>query len=1055
MYTRLWPVVLLVALTACAPAASAQDTRTVNEPVFPAVCTVLPAQMAIVNNGPASETTIDTARIQAALTSCGAGNAVELAGSGTNFAFLSAPLNLPSGVSLIVDGGVTLFASRNREDYQTSPVSASTDECGTQGLNGNGCKNFLLFNNNSTNVNSGLYGYGVIDGRGYATTLKAGADTGVSWWVNADAIPSGYSQNNPILMKLSKSTNFTLYKITLRNSAMFHVGWSGTGFTAWGVKIQSPWTSHNTDGIDPVGSNVTITNASISNGDDQIAVGASSASQNITIQNSTLYSGHGLSVGSYTQGGLTNMLVQNVNMAGQPGDSNEDGIRLKSAPDRGGVLKNLTYQNICMRDVRRALYLTPFYNTNSGTLIPQFTNISLNNIHVLAPTGTYANIFSMQGFDANHTSTVLLNNVVFDSLTASNVSPATTNTSFTLAGNVYPAFLQSLTGTGVTYTGTATANATPAYDCTAASTFPYEVGELYLATPAATNLRNAAITTAGSVTLNAMLQPAKSIQAYSGTAGTYAGAALMTQPVQFLEGTTVVGSAALGANGTLASLVLSGVAAGPHAYTAYYPGDLNYAALAFGAVTVNVTQATAAATTTTLTTGPVTIPYGTGSTLTAAITTANAAPGGSVQFLDNSTVLATIAVTGKSAATTQYLGGGAHSLTAIYSGDPANATSTSPAVLINVTPAAPFATVTAAPGTVGLGSGTNPGTTLTASLVGISSGAVPTGTVRFYDGSTLLVSATLDSTGKASAFASFTTVGAHSVNVQYAGDTNYAATTSSGITVTVPPIVTTTTLTLSPSTVAVGSTVTFTAAVSSSTASVPAGTITFANAGGPVGTASLSGTATATLTLLESVVGTQSVTATYAATSNYAASTSAPAALTVTGTPSFTLTAAPASVTLGPGASATSVLTITPVNGFIGAVTLNCSSPVPYIVCSPSLTTFNVGGTSAVNPTVNISVAASVAANHEAPLGLPRAVWFAFLLPLFAFNRRGKHWHGRVLVALLLAVSTAGLGGCGSSTSTPIGSALKPPPAGLQTLIVTASSGSSAITTPISVNVSN
>ena len=44
-------------------------------------------------------------------------------------------------------------------------------------------------------------------------------------------------------------------------------------------------------------------------------------------------SGHGLSVGSYTSSGLTNYLVENVNLAGTAQDSNATGLRLKSAAD--------------------------------------------------------------------------------------------------------------------------------------------------------------------------------------------------------------------------------------------------------------------------------------------------------------------------------------------------------------------------------------------------------------------------------------------------------------------------------------------------------------------------------------------------------------------------------------------------------------------------------------------------------------------------------------------------------------------------------------------------
>jgi polygalacturonase len=788
----------------------AQDTRTVTEPVFPPVCAVVTSQMAIIAGGPASETSPDTSRIQAALTACASGKAVELAASGGNYAFLTAPLNVPNGVSLIVDGGVTLFASRNREDYQVGTISSSQEECGTQGPNGNGCKNLITFNNGGTNANSGIYGYGVIDGRGYATTFKGGADTGISWWQNADNIPSGQSQNNPIMMKFSKSTNFTLYKITLRNSAMFHVGWSGTGFTAWGVKIQAPYTAHNTDGIDPVGSNITITNSSISNGDDQIAVGASSPSANVTISNVNLYSGHGLSVGSYTQGGLSNMMVTNVNMAGQVGDGNEDGIRLKSAADRGGLLQNLSYNNVCMRDVRHAILFTPFYNTNTGSLIPQFSSIALNNIHVLAPTGSYQNTFSIEGRDASHISTVSLNNVVFDSLTSANVSPAAQYTAFTLSGNVYPAFLQSLSGTGVTYTGSATASATPAYDCSAASIFPYEVGELFLSTATATNLQTTSVTSPASFTLNAMLQPAMSTAAYTGTVGSYAGAPAMTKPVNFLEGTNVVGTAALSANGTLASLTLSGVSAGNHIYTAQYPGDANYGVLNFGSVTVTVSQSVAAATTTALTTSAATATYGNNTTLTANVSAASGTPTGSVNFLDGTALLATVPLSGNTAATTQVLGGGSHALTAVYSGDANFATSTSTGSNVTISPVAPAMTLNATPTSLSVGAST----ALATNVARVSTGSTPTGTVSVLEGSTVVGMGSPDVSGNVSFTVTPAAAGTHSYTAKYSGDANYAAATSAPVSVSVAKQTPTVVLTASPTTLTSGVTTTITYTVS-------------------------------------------------------------------------------------------------------------------------------------------------------------------------------------------------------------------------------------------------
>ena len=307
---------------------------------------------------------------------------------------------------------------RNPADYQI----AGKETCGTVGTAGNGCNPLFNVANNATSSGAGIMGYGVIDGRGEDKLLVNGTASANSWWDIATQAQqvSGGAQNNFVLLAASKASNFTLYKITLKNSAMFHVTWkNATGLTVWGAKIITPFSARNSDGIDPQGSNITITNSSISDGDDNVAVSASSASSNITISNDNTYSGHGISVGSFTQGGLTNMLVTNINQAGTAADNNGIALRLKTALDRGGLLQNVTYQNICMQNHRTLILITPLYNTNSGTLIPQFKNITFQNVH-----GLTNGIMSIAGYDVNHLTTLNLNNFVFDTLTAGNLSPA-------------------------------------------------------------------------------------------------------------------------------------------------------------------------------------------------------------------------------------------------------------------------------------------------------------------------------------------------------------------------------------------------------------------------------------------------------------------------------------------------------------------------------------------------------------------------------------------------------------------------------------------------------
>src|SRR5580704_11493388 len=207
--------------------AFAQDTRNVTEPVIPRVCTTLTATLAAPLKE-ADEAKLDSPRIQAAIDQCGKGQAVELKSDGSSNTFLSGPLQLRDGVTLLIDQGATLYGSRNAKDYDID------GRCGTVDQRGRGCKALI----SGTGIEgAGVMGDGAIDGRGGAKLLGKN----VSWWDLAqEAKVKNQNQNVPRILVISKAKNFTLYKIALKNSPNFHVSFNGDGFTAWGVVIDSP-----------------------------------------------------------------------------------------------------------------------------------------------------------------------------------------------------------------------------------------------------------------------------------------------------------------------------------------------------------------------------------------------------------------------------------------------------------------------------------------------------------------------------------------------------------------------------------------------------------------------------------------------------------------------------------------------------------------------------------------------------------------------------------------------------------------------------------------------
>src|SRR5437870_6321307 len=142
----------------------AQDTRNVTEPTIPPLCVELTAQLAADGGNvlaEADESKSDTKRIQEGLDRCLAGQAVKLAANGAMNAFLSGPLQLRSGVTLLVDAGAILFGSRNPRDYDVSPGT-----CGVVNNSGSGCKPLL---GGDGIRDAAVMGEGTIDGRGGAT----------------------------------------------------------------------------------------------------------------------------------------------------------------------------------------------------------------------------------------------------------------------------------------------------------------------------------------------------------------------------------------------------------------------------------------------------------------------------------------------------------------------------------------------------------------------------------------------------------------------------------------------------------------------------------------------------------------------------------------------------------------------------------------------------------------------------------------------------------------------------------------------------------------------
>lgn len=398
---------LIAALWLCGVSvAYAQDTRHVVQPRIPSPCVALRARLSAPHGvlAPAAERHLDTRRIQQAMDHCAAGEAVRLEADGDERVFLTGPLTLRSGVTLVIGANTVLAASSNPRLYDLTPGS-----CGLLGERAEGCKPLL----SGTGIShSGIMGAGAIDGRGGDPMLGKS----LTWWELAhQGKVLDRNQKVPGLIVLSHVSDFTLYDITLRDSPRYHVDVRDSdGFTAWGVKIMTPSTARNTDGIDPVSStNVTITHCYIHAGDDSVAISSRQGGEasHISVSDNHFYTGHGMSIGSGTSGGVSHVLVRDLTI-----DGSLNGIRIKSDPSRGGLVHDVEYENVCIRNVTNPIVLTPHYTNFTGALNPQYRDIRLRDVHVLTP-GYY--IFS--GLDSGHPLEVSLDNVFADGVDAAHL----------------------------------------------------------------------------------------------------------------------------------------------------------------------------------------------------------------------------------------------------------------------------------------------------------------------------------------------------------------------------------------------------------------------------------------------------------------------------------------------------------------------------------------------------------------------------------------------------------------------------------------------------------
>ena len=125
----------------------------------------------------------------------------------------------------------------------------------------------------------------------------------------------------------------------------------------------------------------------IKSGKDADGLRVNRPSEDVAITNCTVHHAHGaVTIGSETSGGVRNVVASNITAV-----DTENGIRIKSARGRGGVVQDLRFDNWTMENVGEAITINNYYMMEGETqttkepvsiTTPIFRNIAISNVTV-------------------------------------------------------------------------------------------------------------------------------------------------------------------------------------------------------------------------------------------------------------------------------------------------------------------------------------------------------------------------------------------------------------------------------------------------------------------------------------------------------------------------------------------------------------------------------------------------------------------------------------------------------------------------------------------------
>lgn len=298
--------------------------------------------------------------------------------------YMSGALFFPAGVNLRIEKGGVLKSYVEDDLY---PVIKTRFE-GTE-------KDWkCAFLNFTDSKGVRVYGEGTIDGNGPAWNQHVGRE--------------GYALR-PRLVNFTRCDGGSIKGLTLQNQALWclHVLYTD-GFTIDGLTINAKEYTPSSDGIDLDSSNdITLTNTYIYCHDDCLSIKSGKdaegrrigrPSENILVENCHFAYGHGgVDIGSEVSGGVRNVIARNCTFDG----GNRGPIRIKSQPQRGGVIEDIVFENFKISGAESIIDINLDWRGGNKSDDPGYSDpvTKLHGIVVRNCSGSAERLGQLKGYD--------------------------------------------------------------------------------------------------------------------------------------------------------------------------------------------------------------------------------------------------------------------------------------------------------------------------------------------------------------------------------------------------------------------------------------------------------------------------------------------------------------------------------------------------------------------------------------------------------------------------------------------------------------------------------